>query len=285
MPTVLMPGGAVSASAGFFVRGVMRVQLFGRIDGWSGTVRTIQQMQRLVAEGKRDPTVQFTGRQIARKYDPKDYTGQARGIFDFVKKYIHYVRDPHDVELIHTPMYTLHARAGDCDDQAILFCALAEAIGFRTRFKTIKADSRFPSEFSHVYSEVEVPGRGWMPADTIVKKATLGWETPGNYESRTWGGLGMLGQEAAAAAAPERNVWGRLADGFMANVKDIGDMLGKAVVSSTGKYLDVPVATKAKAPGLAPARPGLPGWVIPAALGGAAVLGVGAVMFKKRRRR
>jgi len=258
----------------------MRVQLFGRVDGWSGTVRTINQMRRLVDEGKRDTTVQFTARQIARKYDPKDYIGQARGVFQFVKDYIHYVRDPHDLELVHTPLYTLRARAGDCDDQAILFCALAEAIGFKCRFKTIKADPRFPTEFSHVYSEIDVPGHGWMPADTIVPRATLGWETKGNYESKTWGGLGMFGQEATA----EKGFWAKLGDGFKNSATAIGDILGKAVVETTGQYLNVPTAPAVKAP-TAQASKGLPGWLLPAAIGGLAVIGVGAMAVRKRKRR
>lgn len=265
----------------------MRVQLFGRIDGWSGTVRTIQQMLRLVDEGKKDTTIQFTARQIARKYDPKDYVGQARGIFQFVKKYIHYVRDPHDLELLHTPIHTLRARAGDCDDQAILFCALAQAIGFNTKFKTIKADRRFPDEYSHVYSLIDVPGKGWMPSDTIVKEADLGWETPGQYESKTWGGLGMLGAETAAATTTTSSggFWNNLVSGFKANANDLGNLLGKAVVGATGDYLNVPVAGQTKTPGLPAAKSGLPGWLVPAALGGAAILGVGFVMMKKRRRR
>lgn len=273
---------------GPFLFGVrrVRIQLFGRVDGWHGTVRTIRQMQRLVDQGKKDPTVQFTARQIARKHHPKSYLGQARGIFEFVKKYIHYVRDPRDVELIHAPLYTLQARAGDCDDQVILFCSLAEAIGFKCRFKTIKADPKFPTEFSHIYSEIHVPGKGWMPADTIVERAKLGWEAPGRFESRTWGGLGMFGQEAAPAVAPEkRSFWGRLSDGFANQAGKIGNMLGAAVADQTGEWLNVPPPAKPGVPGVPAARPGLPGWVLPAGVVGAGILGVGGIMMMKRRRR
>lgn len=145
-------------------------------------------MRKLVRQGRTDPTVIWAAQQLARKVGRKDYTGQARKIFNFVRRHIHYVRDPKGVELLRSPFQTLRYRAGDCDDQAILFSALAEAIGFDTRLKTIKANIAHPDEFSHVYSQVLIPNRGWMSADTIVPKVDLGWEASHHFGSQVWGG-------------------------------------------------------------------------------------------------
>ncbi|MCX8173657.1 MAG: transglutaminase-like domain-containing protein [Thermoplasmata archaeon] len=48
-------------------------------------------------------------------------------IYNYIQKYIRYVRgsagEPND------PLTTLHTGVGDCDDQSILFCSLARAVG------------------------------------------------------------------------------------------------------------------------------------------------------------
>jgi len=238
--------------------------------GWAGTSRTIREMQRLVKEGRTDPTVIFAAEQLARKRDPKDYKGQVEEIFDFVKQYIHYVRDPRDVELLRSAFQTLYVRAGDCDDQAVLFSALAEAIGFKTQFKTIKADSRDPSEFSHVYSQVLVPGYGWVSADTIVKTANVGWEAPEQFGSHVWkGGIGMLGG----------TFWDQVVTAWDKAVVEVKNKVATNAAQQLSTALKAPaVATGTKK------KPKLPAWLAP--LGIVAVAG-GAVIYlmrKKRRR-
>lgn len=260
---------------------LMRVTLFGKLDGWHGTLRTVREMEKLVDEGKKDPTVQFTARQIARKFHSKDYVGQANGLHEFVRDYIHYVRDPIDVELIHAPLFTLKARAGDCDDQAILLRALAESIGFNSRFKTIKADKKFPNEYSHIYSEIEVPGKGWMPSDTIVEGKKLGWEAGAQYPSRTWGGLGMFGEEAAASGT-QLNFWGKLAQGFQNSASSIGNVLGQAAAQYAGQQLNVPT-TGTTTPTIA--SPSDKSWLGPVAFATLALGGVGLFLWKPWRKR
>lgn len=188
-------------------------------------------MHRLVDKGKKHPTVIFLAEQLARKQGSKDYIGQAAELFKWVKANIHYVRDPRGVELLRSPFWTLQNRAGDCDDQAILFSALAEAIGFSTRFKTIKANFSNPSEFSHVYSQVEIPGKGWVSADTIVPHANLGWEAKERFGSQVWsGGLGMIGQFVTEVQV-ERELAGGVGEFLTeAQVKDAVGGLGQFVV-------------------------------------------------------
>lgn len=165
----------------------MRREVYKNLGGFKGTERTIQHMRKLVDEGKLDPLVVLTAQRIVKGVDRRDYPAQARAIFNFVKDGVSYVRDPVDVEVVKSPGLTLKTRTGDCDDQAVLFSALAESVGIRSAFKAIKADPRYPGEFTHVYSLVMLPGKGWVPADTIVPRAQLGWEAPG-YEARVWSG-------------------------------------------------------------------------------------------------
>ena len=171
----------------------MRVKLYGYLGGMAGTDRTIRTMQRLVTDGRTHPDIVFLAQQLSRKRHRKDYAGRANEIFHWVQRNIHYVEDPVDTELLRTPDMVLKFKAGDCDDQAILFSALCQAVGLRTRFKAIKANKDKPRSFSHVYSEVQIPNVGWVPADTIVEKANLGWEAPHTFGSRVWeGDLGMM---------------------------------------------------------------------------------------------
>jgi len=164
------------------------------MSGTAGTERTIRAMERLIREGTGDTTVIYTAGQLVRGIDQKDYLGQASKLFSFVQNGVQYVRDPVGVEYVKTPLKTLHDRTGDCDDQAVLFSALARAIGFTTRLKAIKSDPRWPGEFSHVFSQVNIPGRGWVTSDTIVPTATLGWEAPKQrqFGSRVWGSDGGM---------------------------------------------------------------------------------------------
>lgn len=175
----------------------MKIEYYPNMTGMAGTQRTINVMERLIKEGTRDATVIDTAQQLVRGVNQKDYFAQAQKLFSFIRNKVQYVRDPVGVEFVKTPLKTLYDRTGDCDDQAVLFSALARAIGFRTRLKAIKSDPRWPSEFSHVYSQVQIPGKGWVTADTIVPGKSLGWEAPKErqFGSRVWDSeAGMFGQ-------------------------------------------------------------------------------------------
>jgi hypothetical protein len=154
----------------------------------AGTERTIAHMRRLVEVGKHDPNVVLQAHKIVKRINRNNWTRMASAIFRFVHDKVAYVRDPVGVEFVKAPGITLKTMTGDCDDQSVLFSALAESVGLKTRFKTVKADPRYPQEFSHVYAQALIPKKGWMSADTIVPHARFGWEAK-NFPSRTWEGL------------------------------------------------------------------------------------------------
>jgi hypothetical protein len=58
---------------------------------------------------------------------------------------------------------------GDCDDMAIMGCALLRASGIPARMTAIKSQN--PDEFDHVFSEARV-GPFWIPIDPTVPPGT-----------------------------------------------------------------------------------------------------------------
>jgi len=266
----------------------MKVRLYGNVSGQAGTDRTIHAMRRLVNEGRTDPTIIFLGQQLARKYDRKDYASQARAIHKYVQSNIHYVKDPRATEMLRSPFWTLYYKAGDCDDQSVLVAALAEAIGFKTRFKTIKADPSYPQEFSHVYSQIQLPNTGeWVTSDTIVPGVDIGWEAEDMFGSRTWEGLGMLGADpgpisldpagggassGAATTASSTSFWGK-----------VGNSLSSALATGAQNVVQnyVNQLAGSKQPAAQAASSGIPSWLLPV---GVAVGAVGLAVMVKRRR-
>ena len=109
---------------------------------------------------------------------PKDYRGELRSLHAFVRDCIRYVRDVEGVETLQTPVQTLNVLAGDCDDKAMLFCSLAGAIGFQTRFAAIGVREQ---PFSHVMAQALLEDVGeFVNAETILTDppVELGWEPP-----------------------------------------------------------------------------------------------------------
>lgn len=154
--------------------------------GIAGTRFTIQEMRKQVVNGRMDPRLIELCGQIIKGVPAKDYEGEAKAIFDWVKANIRYTRDPNGVELIQAPLVTVRRGAGDCDDHAVLLCALCESCGMRTGFETVRADSTAPDLFSHVYSIVGT-NNGWRALDTTVQSSYFGWRpTAGVYGSKIW---------------------------------------------------------------------------------------------------
>ena len=75
----------------------------------------------------------------------RDITGQwragtrfeeARAIQSWIKRRVRYVPDPHGAEMLSDPLTTIK-NGGDCDDMAILACALLQAIGHDARIGAV----------------------------------------------------------------------------------------------------------------------------------------------------
>ncbi len=122
-----------------------------------------------------DMTVRHKAIQIVDRLPSKDFRAELFAVWNWVDRRIRFVRDIRGLETLQTPERTLEIGAGDCDDHAILLAALLENLGFRTRFHAV---GFAPGRYSHVLSEAWIDGK-WVPLETTVKGAYIGWYPPG----------------------------------------------------------------------------------------------------------
>lgn len=155
--------------------------------GKAGTAATIREMRRFVEKNKRNGRIKEYLYAMIGGCPQKDYLCYARSIYDWVVANTRYTWDPHNVEMVQDPFYVLSVtRVGDCDDMATLMAMLYEFIDLPARFVTVKADAAAPGEYSHVFTEVKVPGRGWLGADVTMPQKGFGWVPPPQYPRKTW---------------------------------------------------------------------------------------------------
>lgn len=169
--------------------------LLGTIDtipsGIDGVKATLRIMVSMVREFRKPPqsdpdkvaallNVRVLAQSLVQSCAEKDYACEASKLHAFVRDHIRYVRDMRTVETLQYPDKTLMLQSGDCDDKSILFCALADSIGFDTRFCAIGVNGE---GFSHVSAQCLIPGRGWtncetIPIDSRGTKVPMGWFPP-----------------------------------------------------------------------------------------------------------
>jgi transglutaminase-like putative cysteine protease len=128
-------------------------------------------MAGLVNQYKRDPMIRDTAISLVAGLRPRDWSGEARAIYEYVRDRIRYVGDVSGVETLQTPPVTMELEAGDCDDKSTLLAALLESINHPTRF--VATGYRAPQSFSHVYVETLL-GTKWMPLDATTAQP-FGW--------------------------------------------------------------------------------------------------------------
>lgn len=134
--------------------------------------QTLKVMSALVKAGKKDPTIRAKAVALTQHLKQKDRIGEVKALWSFVKNNIRYVRDIRDVETVHTPQQVLRQEAGDCDDKALLLCALLESIGHPSAFWAI--GTKKPGQFSHVLALTRLGPKGWFPLET-TEPVDFGW--------------------------------------------------------------------------------------------------------------
>lgn len=153
-------------------------------EGPKGTKATIIAMCELVKKAAQDPAwTQWWQVQVS-DLPGKDYKAEAQRIFDIVKKYVRYVRDPVNLEVVSDPRATMfRIGGGDCDDHCVVIMSAALALGHQAAARTVAADPN-RDDWSHVYAMIGIEditqpnGIGWYPADTTQKSSYLGWNPP-----------------------------------------------------------------------------------------------------------
>ena len=156
--------------------------------GDTGVEQTIAQMRRLIEQGKKDPQVHEYAAAIIRSCNVPafDWNGEARAIFEWVRRNIRFTRDVYGKETLHSAPEILRLGIGDCDDFTILICSLLATIGAKTRIVTVSNHAEDPSQFSHVYPEVKIPNGSWIPLDAARRSPAFGRGPENYFRKRLW---------------------------------------------------------------------------------------------------
>lgn len=150
-------------------------------NGAAGTKATLKLMSQMVKAGRVSPIIREKAVSLTRYLPQKDWFGEIKAIYQFVRDNIRYVRDINGVETIHTAEKILEQGAGDCDDKSILLASLLETIGHPTRFVAI---GFAPGKFRHVFVETKV-GDKWLVLET-TEPVSLGWTPKGVKARMIW---------------------------------------------------------------------------------------------------
>lgn len=149
-----------------------RRQFLGELPpGERGTFATLTLMRGMVKQFKRAPAIRGLALDLIREVPQKNWGGEVRAIFNYVRDSIRYTRDVAGLETLQTPLITLEDEAGDCDDKSTLLASLLESVGHPTRFVAVGYTG--PGEYSHVYVETRM-GERWLPLDATMPH-DVGW--------------------------------------------------------------------------------------------------------------
>lgn len=179
-------------------------------NGDAGIARTVQHMIAFAQgdEGAGHPSIRALATQITRNLASRDYLGEITAVFNWVKQNIRFSGE--FKETLQTPYVTVQLATGDCDDFSTLVAALLLTLGYQVRFKTVGVDG---PDFSHVYVEVKLKRQDkWVPLDTTVPSATVGWEPPNIVRAKTWTAMGNAGLGDFLGAARRRRLGDPAAD-------------------------------------------------------------------------
>jgi transglutaminase-like putative cysteine protease len=139
-----------------------------------------------ICEGKKDVQIrQIVASIINRRcgndwyITPKNWEGEVRAIFDYIRSNVRYTLDPYNLELFQRACCSLELKIGDCDDFVILAGAMLQTIGYPLKIVCVDTSD---NGFDHVYLRVGLPPTGpteWISFDLTATDEDLGWESPG----------------------------------------------------------------------------------------------------------
>lgn len=108
----------------------------------------------------------------------RDWMAEVQAIYAFVRANVRYGHDIREVDTYQSPLRTLQAHHGDCDDMSILIAALAKIAGYPVKLRVIRTTTS--DDWNHIYTVIGVPPmdpKKWVPLDASVAKEA-GWEAP-----------------------------------------------------------------------------------------------------------
>lgn len=197
------------------------------IEGWSGMrdEKRLNIIRQVALRRGRDPRIATLVLQIIREAgcQPREYVKQAAALLRWVQdpKNCYYVNEPG--ERLQDPLYTLRVKYGDCDDMALLLCAMFESIKLEWKL-VISGRQRISNkkvrhieggympqqvQWAHIYCMVgdrPFTPQKWFFCEPTLNKAPLGWDVVAGSTSALpeMGGAGLgstgLGDGMASGA-------------------------------------------------------------------------------------
>jgi len=178
---------------------------------WRNFESAAGRMAQIIVTASRDPNIANTAIGIVRPLRPGFPANEAAALCRYVTRNIRYTNDVFNEDFFRNPAETIRLGAGDCNNKAVLFCALARAIGFPVRLVFLFASTapdlavEYPA---HVWAEVDL-NKGersakWVPCESTplplgYGQNRLGVEMPFGTAG-TGGGLRVVVDVDAAAA-------------------------------------------------------------------------------------
>lgn len=166
-----------------------------------GTANTFELIKAIIHLYRPSQILRALALGIIRDVPEKDAWAETQALFEWCRQW-KYVKDPHNVELVHTPPRILNniARFGtisDCDDFTVLLVSLLLQIGHRPQLRMVgpfpkgfRLKGKLHDDFSHIYLADLLPlpnGKQiWVPLDPINKTQPMGWETPNKARMETF---------------------------------------------------------------------------------------------------
>jgi hypothetical protein len=179
-----------------------------QVAGWSidGDDDRVELIRRQVFESITDPLVLWVARHITAKCDGRDDYCELEAVYSAVKSGpiplpdgdtgnvietpgLRFVNDPRFTDTYPTAGKILrwHSQGAigeDCDGHVILNNSLLNALGWLTGAVIASKNGH---EFIHIFSVAGYPKdepTEWIPLDTTVKEASVGWWPPKNLVQR-----------------------------------------------------------------------------------------------------
>ena len=113
----------------------------------------------------------------------KKWVEEIRAVYNFVKRKMHYMRDPDGYEYIKTPDKMIReiqqkgVTSGDCDDHTTLLGSLLINAGYAIRIVIIVSKYNPSNNYNHIYLYANKPFTDeWLSLDATAKDQNFGYE-------------------------------------------------------------------------------------------------------------
>lgn len=181
------------------------------LSGDAGVAQTVALMRRAIDSGLKNARLRALVIKILRdsgapQHDP---LAEAAALYSWVPANLRFVNDPIDTEgdpkeTVSAAVDVLDLGGGDCDDFTVVMATLLQIAGMQTRIVTVASDPRDPSQFTHVYPEVDIDGQ-WVPVDAARPGAAFGLAPSRVYRRKEWSAdSAMAAALSGFAHAPAR---------------------------------------------------------------------------------